>query len=118
MIRNSKIFKITFISVILTGCMLFSFADRGITKKTKNKVKLNIATNNNFKKALSFNIKSGLTYKGSLISSGTDNLTPFSNKIITYQKGNTIYVVPYKQKVIVSEMRQGYTGMKLIIKSN
>ncbi|MEO5983857.1 MAG: hypothetical protein ABIP80_00035 [Ferruginibacter sp.] len=96
--------------------MLYTFADRGINKKSKNQVKLNIATNNNFKKALSLNLKGGLTYRGSLISLTTP--LPFSNKIITYQKGNTIYVVPYKQNIIVSEIRQGYTGMKLIIKSN
>lgn len=114
----SKICRITMLSVILVGTMLFSYADRGINKKVKNKVKLNISTNNNFKKALSLNLKTGLKYKGSLIAApDNNNISAISNKLVTYQKGNTIYIIPYKQKIIVSEIKQGYTGMKLIIKS-
>lgn len=119
MSRMSKIFKITLLSVFLTGTMLFSFADRGMNKKARNKVTLNISTNNNFKKALSLNLKTGLKYKGSLTSvSNKNNLSAFSNKLVTYQKGNTTYIIPYKQKMIVSEIKQGYTGLKLIIQSH
>jgi hypothetical protein len=85
----------------------------------RNKVSLNIPTNNNFKKALSLNLKTGLKYKGSLITVSEKNkFSAISNNLVTYQKGNTIYIVPYKQKIVVSEIRQGYTGMKLIIKNN
>ncbi len=114
-----KMSKIVLLSVILTGTMLFTFADRGINKKARNKVALNINTHNNFKKALSLNLKSGLKYKGSLITvSNKNNISPIISNLITYQKGNTIYVIPYKQKMIVSEIKQGYTGMKLIIKTH
>ena len=111
--------KISILSVMLMGLMFFAYADRGFTKKSKNRVKLNINTNTNFKKALSLNLKTGLKYKGSLVSSSDKtNISSFTNRLVTYQKGNTVYIIPYKQKVIVSEVKQGYTGMKLIIKSN
>jgi len=115
----TKMAKIVLLSVFLSGAMLFSFADRGISKKAKSKVTLNIPTNNNFKKALSVNLKTGLKYKGSLVTvTDKNSFSAFSNNLVTYQKGNTIYIVPFKQKIIVSEIRQGYTGMKLIIKSH
>ena len=96
--------------------MLSTLADRGVGKK-KAKVTLNISNNVPFSKALSFNLKSGLKYTGSLLSSVETNRTSVVfNTLVTYQKGNTIYIVPYKQRVVVPEIKQGYTGMKLIIK--
>jgi hypothetical protein len=47
----------------------------------------------------------------------TVNNSIFVNTLSTYQKGNTIYLVPNKQKIIIPEIKQGYTGMRLIIKS-
>ena len=112
----NKITKIVLILVILNGIMLTTFADRGVGRK-KTKVSLNIVNNTSFSKALSFNLKTGLKYKGSLLSSvETNKNSILYNSLVTYQKGNTIYVIPYKQRVVVPEMKQGYTGMKLIIK--
>ena len=114
----SKTSKIILLSVILVGNMLISFADRGV-KKSKNKIILNIATNNSFRNSISLNLKTGLKYKGSLIGSVQQDNNSFSaNNLVTFQKGNTIYIVPNKQKILIPEVRQGYTGMKLIIKSN
>ncbi|HMJ46479.1 MAG TPA: hypothetical protein VK498_04075 [Ferruginibacter sp.] len=112
-----RISKIIFFAVILNGIMLITFADRGINKKAKSKVSLNIASNSTFANNLSFNLKTGLKYKGSLISNDDIPSSSIYNTLITYQKGNTIYILPYKQKVIVPEIHQGYTGMKLIIKA-
>ncbi|MEO5944556.1 MAG: hypothetical protein ABIP30_13990 [Ferruginibacter sp.] len=115
----SKITKIILLSGIFTGIVLAGFADRGIGKKGKNKVTLNIKTNGSFTNNLSFNLKTGLTYKGSLLSkSQTSNSFIFNNSFATYQKGNTIYIVPFKQKILVPEVGQGYSGMKLIIRHN
>lgn len=115
----TKIAKKILLLSILTGSMLVSFADRGAGKKSKNKVILNINTNNaSFKNAISFNLKAGLKYKGSLLTNTQQqNNTLTATELITYQKGNSIYIVPYKQKIIVPEVRQGYTGLKLIIKT-
>jgi hypothetical protein len=115
----SQITKSILLLGILAGNMLISFADRGIGKKSKTKITLNIASNNSFKSALSFNLKTGLKYKGSLlVNEQKDNNTLISTNLVTYQKGNTVYVVPFKQKIVVPEIKQGYTGMKLIIKTH
>src|SRR5437868_11013735 len=115
----SKTAKIILFLGILTGTMLTSFADRGVGRKSRNKITLNINTPNTFKNAISFNLKAGLKYKGSIVSGvQKDNASYIINNLVTYQKGNTIYIMPYKQKILMPEIRQGYAGMKLIIKSN
>jgi hypothetical protein len=98
--------------------MLTSMADRGVGKN-KKKISLNITTNNaSFAKSLSFNLKSGLKYRGSLLTNVESTKTSvLYNSLVTYQKGNTIYILPYKQKILVPEVKPGYTGMKLIIKT-
>jgi hypothetical protein len=114
----SKIAKILFLAAIFNGIMLTGFADRGVGKKSKPKVTLNIATNTP-SSALSFNLKSGLQYKGSLLNNVTTTGSSITyNTLVTFQKGNTIYIIPYKQKILVPEIKQGYTGLKLIIKPN
>ncbi len=113
----SKITKIVLLAAVLTGIMLTTKADRGVGKN-KKKVTLNITTPNKlFSRSLSFNLKSGLKYKGSLLTNveSKKNILVY-NTLITYQKGNTTYIIPYKQRMLVPEMKQGYTGMKLIIK--
>lgn len=114
-----RIVKILLLSGFLSGSVFYSFADRGFTKKSRSKVAINIDTRPGFKKSLPLNLSGGLKYTGSLVStSQKDRFTALSNNVITYQKGNTIYIMPVKQKIVVSEMKPGYAGMKLIIKSN
>lgn len=113
-----KIAKILFFTAVMMGGTIWaSYADRGIGKK-KSKVKLNIVnTNNNIKSNLSFNLKTGLKYTGSLLSTSTPSKpNQSSNYIVTFQKGNSVYIIPFKNKAIGSEVRQGYTGLKLVIK--
>jgi len=103
---------------IFTVSMAVAFtvsADRGgVIKKNKNKPNFNIAMNSSLRNSIGFNLRTGLSYKGSLLV----NKNPMmSTSITTYQKGNTIYIVPQKQRIIVPEMKQGYTGLKLILKS-
>lgn len=117
MIKKTRIFLLL---ALLTGQMLTSFADRGIGKK-KNRVVLNIKTpaNANFSTALNYNLRNGLRYTGSLfnapVAPAAQAHTSF-NTLVTYTKGNSIYILPYKQKVLVADVRQGYTGTKLIIR--
>jgi hypothetical protein len=103
---------------ILAGTMFYSFADRGMRKKARNRVTLNIATNSSFKNSLSLNLSTGLKYKGMLFTGFQKQQNSLvASSLVTYQKGNTVYLIPNKQKMIVPEIQQGYTGMKLIIKS-
>lgn len=114
-----KVTKIILLFSILNGIMLSTFADRGVGRKVKNKISLNIKTTGSFSNNLAFNLKTGLIYKGSLVSNGSGTNSSFLyNTYLTYQKGNTIYIVPFKQKILVPEIHQGYTGMKLIIRHN
>lgn len=103
--------------VMLTGIAYSALADKGIGKKSKAKVTLNIVTTNSLRNSISLNLKSGLKYTGSLlINQQTEGNAILTNTLLTYQKGNTVYIIPHKQIMAVPEMRQGYTGMKLIIK--
>jgi hypothetical protein len=112
----------TFTKKLLTIALLFSIAqvamaDRGIGKKNKNKTILNIATPSTLRNSIAFNLKSGLSYKGSLLTSTkTVGNSIIANSLITYQKGNTTYIIPYKHKIAVPEIKQGYTGFKIIIR--
>ena len=100
---------------ILTAQMFVSFADRGIGKK-KARVVLNIKTPNNFTSSLNFNLRNGMRYTGSITTNSVTTSTTKFNTLITYQKGNSVYILPIKQKIFVADVRQGYTGTKLIIK--
>ena len=89
--------------------MLFR-SDRGVRKKARtNHVILNVSPSEALKKKLSELKSSDATY----CDEGTTNF----NSIKTFQKGNTIYIQPAPQKIITTEIKQGYTGLKLIIKS-
>lgn len=107
-----------FIIASFISIVNIAVADRGVVKKNKNKTILNIATNSfSIRNSIVNNFKLGLSYKGSLLTKtnivGTNLMV---NSIMTYQKGNTTYIIPYKQKIIISDIKQGYTGMKLIIR--
>lgn len=112
----------TFTQKLLTIALLFSIAqvamaDRGIGKKNKNKTILNITTPSTLRNSIGFNLRSGLSYKGSLLfSTKTVGYSIMANSLITYQKGNITYIIPYKHKIAVPEIKQGYTGMKIIIR--
>ena len=108
---------------LFTIALLFSLvnvaiADRGIGKKNKNKTILNIATNAySIRNSIPFNLKSGLSYSGSLLSNkNTIGSSLFTQSVITYQKGNMTYIIPIKQKILIPDIHQGYTGMKIIIR--
>ena len=111
--------KIMLVVLMLSGIGFSAMADKGIGKKNKTKITLNINSGNSIRKSISLNLKSGLKYTGSLMASqqvsGTSYLT---NNLLTYQKGNTVYIIPQKQVYTVPEMKQGYTGLKLIIKTH
>ncbi len=105
---------------VLFGSANVVFADRGFGKRNKNKAVLNInTTTTSLRTAMSLNLKSGLSYKGTLLAMPKfTNGSMMNTSLVTYQKGNTTYIIPYKSKITMPEMRQGYTGVKLIIKSH
>jgi hypothetical protein len=101
---------------LVCGVCLFAFADRGGFVK-KNKTHLNISTSGNLKNSIAFNLKSGLTYRGSaLLNRQQIGNSIISDALISYRKGNTIYILPYKQKILIPEYSQK-DGYKLIIRA-
>ncbi len=114
MFKNAKIAAIVMLVCFVT---YVAIADRGGFGR-KNKIHFNIITLNTLKSSIGYNLKSGLTYKGTaVITQQQVGNSIFTNSLISYQKGNTVYILPYKQKVLI----QSYTpasGYKLIIRSN
>ena len=122
LISMKHVSKIVLIMCALIGTTLSSMADRGIGKKSKNKVWLNIvnpSSLNSLKNSISFNLKMGLKYTGSLLAPQENaNKHMLANTLVTYQKGNAVYIIPYKQKIIIPELKQNYTGFKLILRAS
>ncbi|MEO7802160.1 MAG: hypothetical protein ABIR81_09180 [Ginsengibacter sp.] len=113
-----KFSKILLIVLMFSGISWMSFADRGGLIKKTNKVKLNIHTAPTLKKSIAFNLRSGLVFKGSsLLSNQQIGNTLFSKGLMTYRKGNTVYITPFKQKMLIPQYDQA-TGSKLVIRSN
>lgn len=105
-----KYVKYTGLALMLTGYVFSSFADRGVRNKSRaNRVILNVSTTDALKKKIA-------ELKGSSNLYLSDDPTCI-NTFKTYQKGNTVYIIPAPQKIFTTEVKQGYTGMKLIIKS-
>jgi len=116
--HTHKIFAVLFL-LFLGIC--YSYADRGLRKKSKNSVTLNIKTAPTFNSSLSYNLKNGLKYTGMLNYTATKNngvKNEYINRTInSYKKGNTIYIIP-KYRAISTEIRRGYSGIKLTLNSN
>jgi hypothetical protein len=115
MIKLSKLI----LAAVLLGTTLSALADRGIGKKSKSKITLNISTPTILRNSVSLNLRTGLRYTGSyMFNQQTTSNSMLNNSLVTYQKGNTVYIIPYKQKVIMPEVKPGYTGMKLVLRSH
>lgn len=114
--------KILVYLLVFTGLSTSTFADRGVGRKKKSVVQSNIKLSNSFNSNLSFNLSNGLKYKGSILKMsnssnvGTAN-TAIRTNVLTFQKGNVVYLVPVKQKIqLQPDAARNYAGMKLIIK--
>jgi hypothetical protein len=111
----TKYSKIVTVLLLVCGVCVFAFADRGGFVK-RNKTQLNIKTNGNLKNSIPFNLKSGLTYRGSFLTDQEQiGNSLVSDAYISYKKGNTVYILPYKQKILIPEYSQK-DGYKLIIR--
>ena len=109
-------FKIASILLLICFVTYVAIADRGGFGR-KNKIHFNIITLNSLKSSIGFNLKSGLTYKGNtVINQQQVGNSIFTNSIVSYQKGNTVYILPYKQKNLIQSYSPA-SGYKLIIRS-
>lgn len=108
--------KIAIGVVLACSVWFFASADRGGFIK-KNRTHLNIPLKGTLKNSIAFNLKSGINYKGSFLLNTQQVGNAFvSDAFVSYKKGNTIYILPYKQKILIPEYSQK-DGYKLIIRS-
>ena len=78
---------------------------------------MNITATTTLRNSIWLNVRSGLKYTGSILSKqGFSGNYTLNNTLITYQKGNTVYIIPYKHIITMPEVKPGYTGMKIIIR--
>ena len=111
-----KLSKITFVFILIACISGIAIADRGVFGKRKNHFQLNITTANSLKKSIPFNLKSGLTFRGSnLLNSQQIGNSIFNSTLLSYKKGNTVYILPYKQRVLIPSYSPE-TAYKLIIR--
>ncbi len=112
MIKQSKIFVLIVLVCFVYGVAI---ADRGGFGR-RNKINFNILTLNNLKNSIAFNLKSGLTYTGNTrLNQQQVGNSIFTQSIVSYQKGNTIYILPYKQKILIQSYSSA-SGYKLILR--
>jgi hypothetical protein len=102
-----RIPKKKFITALLIVGSLAAFAtlgDGSSKKTTYSKNLLSYKPTYNYKH---FTLKSGYNYRGSNIFSYKfyqKNYITF-NKVITFQKGNTTYILPLKRKVLLDKIK-------------
>ena len=112
----TKVSKISALILLICFIAYVAVADRGGFGR-RNKIHFNIVTLSTLKNSISFNLKSGLYYRGNTVLNKQQiNNSIFSSSIISYQKGNTIYILPFKQKVLTQSYSPS-TGYKLILRS-
>ncbi|HEY4060256.1 MAG TPA: hypothetical protein VGM30_00070 [Puia sp.] len=110
-----KLIRKSLISALLTAVVGLSFASKGGggEKKKDNNIPLKtdftpIRTTNGF------TLKSGPSYAGSYLLSQEKTGTYISfHTLVTYQKGNSIYIMPYKYKVNNSSIYLNNSGSNL-----
>lgn len=108
--------KILFALSIVGFSSFASYVDKGVGAK-KDRISLNISLNKGFTSNLTFNLSSGLKYKGTLLSNSVKPLVgTVQNRSIIYEKGNTVYIVPFKSKIISQEVSPAYNGIKVTLK--
>lgn len=93
--------KIAAVSIALS-LSLCVFAIDGIVMKSKS----GKSSFSNMKKNLSLSLREGFSYKDNKSFGFKRNgHTVMFNNVITYQKGNITYVVPYRNKVVLGKFK-------------
>lgn len=110
-IQVRKLIRKTVISTLMLAIVGLAFASKGGGgEKKNNNIPLRtefvpIRTTNNF------TLKSGLSYRGSysLGEEKTKNYVSI-HTLVTYEKGNSLYIIPYKYKMNTSVYLNGDAG--------
>lgn len=101
---------------LLLGIALVTWADRGVGSRVKAKTSLNIVNSGNLKKSISNSFRSGLYYKGSNTFTHKFSTGLALTSLVSYQKGNITYVIPYKHRPISFVNNKLSGGIKISLK--
>ena len=105
----------TLISALLTAVVGLSFASKGGGGEKKKDNNVPLKTNfTPIRTTNGFTLKTGPTYTGSYLmgQEKTENYISF-HTLVTYQKGNSIYIMPYKYRLNNSSIYLNNSGSNL-----
>jgi hypothetical protein len=95
-------------TVLIAATTIVSFGALGDGNKTPELPKKSpLLSGKTFSRG-AFSLKSGYTYRGSkdlTTTSNNQNQYINLNTVVTYQRGNTTYIVPLKKKVILAKVK-------------
>jgi hypothetical protein len=114
-----KISIYTFIVVVFSLAASIALADRGtFGRKDKKKVAvLDFAHTGSLRNAILSNLRAGFVFKGTqTISQQRTAAGIVNNSIMSFKRGNTMYVLPLRHKIIMPEYNKA-TGYKLVLRS-
>lgn len=98
-LKFNHMLKKSIVSLSLVGVVALALASTGggIRKKTN---KLFTPEFTPIKTSTGFSMRPGVTYTGSLVTSVTRNKSSLNlNSLVTFQKGNTIYILPNQHRI-------------------
>lgn len=93
--------------LLLISVSAAAFATLGDGKRKSDLPKSSLLSSRTTKPG-TFSLRSGYTYRGTQIISTQPQKKHISlklNNTVTYQKGNTTYIVPLKKKVVLSNVK-------------
>ena len=93
--------RLTIVSAMMVAIVGLAFASKGGGGDKKSKDKIPLKTEfTPIRTTGTFTLKSGPSYSGSLLLGQEKTKNYLSiNTLVTYQKGNSIFIIPYTYKV-------------------
>ncbi|HET9057912.1 MAG TPA: hypothetical protein VFN30_13785 [Chitinophagaceae bacterium] len=83
-----------------------SFIGAGDKKDSKTKDDRNSKVFSDFKNTMHFSLRNGMMFHGNkILNTQYCKKSIVYNSVITYTKGNTIYIIPHKQSIFVSKFK-------------
>ncbi len=103
----NRLVKRKLVTVLCITVSLAAFATLGDGSKKNHNEKtqkrlLTTAIPYNFK---SFSLKSGYNYRGNNVFAPVSNKYILLNTVVTYQKGNSTYILPLKKKILLDKVK-------------
>lgn len=105
--------------ILFTGLGIYSFGSMGGGNKPKSTSPSSQLGFTPVRTTNGFTLKAGPHYRGSSIFGETKtNTSIMFNSVVTYQKGNTTYILPYKHKISLSGAKSNLQAVNLKVNIN